>query len=163
MTDDEHQCPRIFGNSSLVAPFNAVRCGLKKGHAPGCITADGILLGTTWDPSTTTPTTKDNQMKNRNVITLCGSTKFKTEYDEANHRLTLEGNVVFSCGVWGHQGTPLTEDQKTDLDAIHRQKIRMSTSIHVLNVDGYIGRSTNNEIVYARKLGKTVTYLEPIV
>ena len=34
------------------------------------------------------------------VITLCGSTRFKDAFQEAQKRLTLEGNIVISAGVW---------------------------------------------------------------
>lgn len=30
------------------------------------------------------------------VITLCGSTKFKKEFEQANRYLTLKGNIVIS-------------------------------------------------------------------
>ncbi|WP_022775210.1 hypothetical protein [Butyrivibrio sp. AE2015] len=32
------------------------------------------------------------------VITLCGSTRFKNEFMEAQKRLTLEGNIVINVG-----------------------------------------------------------------
>ena len=38
------------------------------------------------------------------VITLCGSTRFKDEFMEAQKRLTLEGNIVISVGLFGHSG-----------------------------------------------------------
>ena len=38
------------------------------------------------------------------IITLCGSTRFKNEFMEANKRLTLEGNIVISVGLFGHAG-----------------------------------------------------------
>ena len=38
------------------------------------------------------------------VITLCGSTKFKDAFVEAQKRLTLEGNIVISVGLFGHSG-----------------------------------------------------------
>ena len=41
---------------------------------------------------------------NYKVITLCGSTKFKELYLEAQKRLTLEGNIVISVGLFGHSG-----------------------------------------------------------
>jgi len=102
------------------------------------------------------------------VITLCGSTAFKEEYVKANAELTLEGNVVFSVGLFGKEindtgkkhNTLLTTEQKRLLDAIHIVKIDMSDEIYVLNVNGYIGKSTQNEIDYAIKTGKAVTYLE---
>ena len=39
------------------------------------------------------------------VITLCGSTRFKNEFMEVQKRLTLEGNIVISVGLFGHSGT----------------------------------------------------------
>lgn len=41
---------------------------------------------------------------NYKVITLCGSTRFKDEFMEAQKRLTLEGNIVISVGLFGHSG-----------------------------------------------------------
>ena len=38
------------------------------------------------------------------VITLCGSTRFKDQFMEAQKRLTLEGNIVISVGLFGHSG-----------------------------------------------------------
>ncbi len=38
------------------------------------------------------------------VITLCGSTRFKDAFMEAQKRLTLEGNIVISVGLFGHSG-----------------------------------------------------------
>ena len=38
------------------------------------------------------------------VITLCGSTRFKNEFLETQKRLTLEGNIVISVGLFGHSG-----------------------------------------------------------
>ena len=54
------------------------------------------------------------------VITLCGSTKFKEQYLEAQKRLTLEGNIVISVGLFGHSGDDevWTEGTKAMLDDI---------------------------------------------
>ncbi len=41
---------------------------------------------------------------NYKIITLCGSTKFKDAFMEAQKRLTLEGNIVISVGMFGHIG-----------------------------------------------------------
>ena len=38
------------------------------------------------------------------VITLCGSTRFKDQFMEVQKKLTLEGNIVFSVGLFGHSG-----------------------------------------------------------
>ena len=78
------------------------------------------------------------------VITLCGSTKFKEQYLEAQKRLTLEGNIVISVGLFGHSGDDevWTEGTKAMLDDMHKRKIDMADEIFVINVGGYIGEST---------------------
>lgn len=106
------------------------------------------------------------------VITLCGSTRFKNQFMEAQKRLTLEGNIVISVGLFGHSGDSevwenmdegtLTKTKEM-LDDMHKCKIDMADSIFVINVDGYIGDSTKSEIEYAMKNGKSVRYLVPIL
>jgi len=95
------------------------------------------------------------------IITLCGSTKFKKEFIEAQKRLTLEGNIVISVGLFGHAGDEEVWQKKTKimLDDMHKRKIDLADEIFVINVGGYIGSSTKSEIEYAVKTGKTVKYL----
>ena len=96
------------------------------------------------------------------VVTLCGSTKFKDEFMQAQKKLTLEGNIVISVGLFGHAGDQevFTDGVKEMLDDMHKRKIDMADEIFVINVGGYIGSSTRSEIEYAQSTGKTVTYLE---
>lgn len=96
------------------------------------------------------------------VITLCGSTRFRDEFLEAQKRLTLEGNIVISVGLFGHAGDNevWTEGTKELLDDMHKRKIDMADEIFVINVDGYIGSSTKSEIEYAEATGKSIRYLE---
>ena len=96
------------------------------------------------------------------VITLCGSTRFKDEFMKAQKRLTLEGNIVISVGLFGHSGDDevWTDGTKEMLDDMHKRKIDMADEIYVINVGGYIGSSTRSEIEYAEATGKTVSYLE---
>lgn len=102
-------------------------------------------------------------MKKKKVITLCGSTKFKRQFEEVNAKFTMAGNVVISVGVFGHANkVEFTEGQKEQLDKIHLQKIDMADEIFVINVGGYIGSSTLNEIKYAKSKGKPVRYLEEL-
>lgn len=101
-------------------------------------------------------------MKKYKVITLCGSTKFKELFIAEAKRLTLEGNIVISVGLFGHSGDKEVWENniKEMLDDIHKAKIRMSDAIYVINPNGYIGESTMNEIKYAYLLNKEITYLE---
>ena len=98
------------------------------------------------------------------IITLCGSTKFREEFIEAQKRLTLEGNIVISVGLFGHSGDDeaLWEKTKEMLDDMHKRKIDLADEIFVINKNGYIGSSTRSEIGYAIQTNKIVRYLEPI-
>ena len=107
---------------------------------------------------------------NYKVITLCGSTRFKDEFMEAQKRLTLEGNIVISVGLFGHSGDHEVWENmdegtltatKEMLDDMHKRKIDMADEIFVINVGGYIGESTRSEIEYAKKTGKAIRYLHP--
>jgi hypothetical protein len=98
------------------------------------------------------------------VITLCGSTKYKDEFNVVNKNLTMLGNLVISVGVFGHaEGIELTSQEKEMLDNIHFKKIDLADEIFVINVDGYIGSSTKREIEYALSKGKVVNYLFPFI
>ena len=95
------------------------------------------------------------------IITLCGSTKFKDDFISQQKRLTLEGNIVITVGLFGHSGDDevWSEDTKIMLDDMHKRKIDMADEIFVINVGGYIGSSTRSEIEYAMRTGKRVNYL----
>ena len=97
---------------------------------------------------------------NYKVITLCGSTRFKEDFERVNKELTLAGNIVISVGCFGHAGDVFTDEQKVMLDDIHKRKIDMADAIYVINKDGYIGSSTRSEIQYATRLGKQIIFME---
>ena len=98
------------------------------------------------------------------VITLCGSTKFKDDYMREQKRLSLEGNIVISVGMFGHCGDNefWGEGVKEMLDDMHRRKIDMADEIFVINKGGYIGASTKSEIEYAISTNKKVNYMESV-
>lgn len=88
---------------------------------------------------------------------------------EVQKRLTLEGNIVISVGLFGHSGdNEVWENMdegtitktKEMLDDMHKRKIDMADEIFVINVGGYVGSSTNAEIEYAIATGKQVRYLK---
>jgi hypothetical protein len=99
------------------------------------------------------------------VITLCGSTRFEAEFAEVNQRLTMEGCVVISLGMFGLPDLPgydWTADGshlRRRLAGVHFQKIRMADEVYVVDPGGYVGESTRREIAYAESLGKPVRYL----
>lgn len=104
-----------------------------------------------------------NMVKNKyNIITLCGSIKFKTEFMKVQEELTLDGNIVFTPNFFNNLKDEINIETKKMLDKMHRQKIDISNEIYVINLGGYIGESTKSEIQYAMANGKKISYLESI-
>jgi hypothetical protein len=103
------------------------------------------------------------------VVCLCGSTRFGEAFQKANLKETLAGNIVLSIGcnmksddeIFGHMPQVEFEATKKMLDTLHFRKIDLCNEVLVLNVGGYIGHSTRNEIEYAKSFGKIIRYLEP--
>lgn len=106
------------------------------------------------------------------IITLCGSTRFIEHFAVMAWELEKAGAIVLGL----HYLPPsyfknkdivkdhLAEHEEVSehFDELHLQKIDLSDSIYVLNVDGYIGESTQREIDYAKKHGKKISYLEDL-
>lgn len=104
---------------------------------------------------------KINKSEFPEIVCLCGSTRFYKTFDEQNFKLTLEGKIILSigCNTKSDEGLNLTDEDKVRLDELHKRKIDLCDSILVLNVDGYIGRSTKEEIEYAKIINKPIKYL----
>ena len=98
------------------------------------------------------------------VVTLCGSTRFAAEFAEVNQRLTLDGCVVISLGMFSLPDLPDYDwavdnaDLKGRLGRVHFQKIRLADEVYVVDPGGYVGESTRREIAYAESLGTPVRY-----
>ena len=101
------------------------------------------------------------------IVCLCGSTRFKDAFDDANYHETMGGKIVLSVGFFMHasgnrhgQDVGATPEQKVALDELHLRKIDLADEVLILNVGGYIGESTRNELNYAINKGKKIRYLE---
>lgn len=95
------------------------------------------------------------------IITLCGSTRFKKEFLEAELKLSKQGHIVLSICQFSHADNLNPSIQEKQLfDKLHLYKIKNSDAIYVINKDGYIGKSTCREIQYAESLNKQIMYME---
>lgn len=88
-------------------------------------------------------------------VTLCGSARFAEEFIEANKELSLRGFIVFPLSSPPEEKDKLSSYEKTVLDLVHLAKINSSDAIVVLG-DGYIGRSTASEVLWAHINQKTI-------
>lgn len=102
------------------------------------------------------------------IVVLCGSTRFYDEFQAANYRFTMQGLIVLSVGFYPHaveksghgEGVGHDSVEKVALDELHKRKIDLADSVFVINVGGYVGRSTLSEIRYAVNVGKPIEWLE---
>ncbi|MFZ4856070.1 MAG: hypothetical protein ACOYL3_06705 [Desulfuromonadaceae bacterium] len=123
---------------------------------------------TSYQPVTTQPIL---DVKRKAVVCLCGSTRNPAAFQAAEIAETLANKIVLTvnCNTrqypWVLAGKSQSEIEAiyAMLDEQHRQKIEMSDEVLILNVDGYIGQSTQLELDHALKHNKQVRYLEALV
>jgi len=100
----------------------------------------------------------------KGIITLCGSTKFKEQFEEVQKELTLADYIVLTVGCYYHtfpkELEEIVEKHKEQLDRLHKEKIALAEAIVVIDVDGYVGKSTDSEIRYACSLSKDVYWYD---
>jgi len=110
-------------------------------------------------------------MNNRpNIVCICGSTRFHEAFARAQNEETIAGNIVLTVGSYLHSDDEQFANMnpaalrllKAKLDVLHLHKILMCDEVLVLNVGGYIGESTEREVVFAQSTGKPVRYLEVV-
>ena len=98
------------------------------------------------------------------IITVCGSYKFKDEMIEMTEKLTIMGKCILTPNeLTRHGKDAYTKDEALMIDKMHKEKIKLSDAILVVNVNGYIGNSTNSEIEYAKLLNKEVLYYTDLI
>lgn len=92
------------------------------------------------------------------IITLCGSLKFQKEMMIVAEKMALEGNCILTPVYPILENLKRSEEQLQKLKEEHFKRIELSDAILVINVNNYIGNSTNLEIQYAKELGKEIIY-----
>ncbi|WP_413509065.1 hypothetical protein [Carnobacterium maltaromaticum] len=98
------------------------------------------------------------------IITVCGSFKFKDEMMKVAEQLELTGNVaLIPIFPLNNNINAFTEKELTMLGKMHKEKIKLSDAILVVNVNSYIGNSTKNEIEFAESLNKEIVYYTDLI
>lgn len=96
------------------------------------------------------------------IVCLCGSTKFKETFIKANFEETMKGKIVLTVGWFSHTDSEIyypTNEEKIRLDWLHMRKIDLADEVLIIDVGGYIGESTQNELTYAYTTHKRVRFL----
>ncbi len=97
------------------------------------------------------------------IVTLCGSLKFQNEMMIIAEKMALEGYCILTPVYPVLENTKRTEKQLINLKEEHFKRIELSDAILVVNVNNYIGNSTNLEIEHAKELGKEIMYFTDVI
>lgn len=101
------------------------------------------------------------EVQEGDVICLCGSTKFKDVFLEIKTLCMDLGAIVLTPEVYGHSDElDFSTIQAEILRELHYFKIGLSDYVIIINIDGYIGESTLDEIDFANEVEVPVYYLE---
>ena len=103
------------------------------------------------------------------IVCLCGSTRFIDAFRAAEWTERLKGKIVLSIGVsklTDAHGAHSAEERGPDvvqlISELHFHQIDLADEVFILNVGGYIGESTANQLAYALAGGRPVRTLEPL-
>lgn len=104
---------------------------------------------------------KKNSMK---IITVCGSLKYYKEMLEVSELMQSKGYCMLIpvYNYFSVSKEKISDEKKIMFDKIHKEKIKLSDAILVMNIDGYIGESTKSEIDFATSLNKEIIYYSDI-
>lgn len=99
-------------------------------------------------------------------VCYCGSLRVALEaFKKAEYLSVLNGEIaLLPCCMFVdiEREYGAESDYKQKADELHKRKIDIADEVFVLNVNGYIGISTQSEIDYAISIGKPVRYLEAL-
>lgn len=92
------------------------------------------------------------------VVTLCGSTRFRDHFEAAERAFTRKGIIVLTVGGYWSREEGSLEAAIGDEDAqrvyhLHLDKISMSDAVVLLDVGGYEGETTRVERLFATQIG----------
>lgn len=88
------------------------------------------------------------------IVCLCGSTRFKAEFEKAQADETNAGKIVLSVGRFGHQdGLDMGGDLKKRLDRLHFRKIELADEVLVIDAFAFRCRKCDafNKITHPNK------------
>lgn len=92
------------------------------------------------------------------IITVCGSLRFQKEIMEITEQMDLQGNCMLSIVYPTKKKDDYSEEEIMMLNKMHKERIRISDAILVVDVNHYIGESTRSEIEFAKSLNKEIMY-----
>ena len=99
----------------------------------------------------------------RKIVTLCGSYKFKSSFEECKEILENDGCMVLMPDTFTSSISlsDATDEQLERIHSIHEHKMLLSDYVLFINKDGYMGEDTLRELRFCLNNKIPVEYLEP--
>ena len=95
------------------------------------------------------------------IITICGSMRFEKRMQEIARDLEIKKGYCVLQPIYKVSKKKMeTFEEIENILRSHLRKIDISDAIYVVNIGGYIGESTRQEIEYAESHQKKVVYHE---
>ena len=84
---------------------------------------------------------------------------------EITEKMELQGNCMLVPIYNPSKASKddFTEEETIMLDKMHKERIKLSDAILVVNVNDYIGNSTKSEIEFAKSLNKEIIYYTDMI
>lgn len=101
--------------------------------------------------------------KYRKIATICGSSKFKDDILKVSEKLTLEGYIVLTEGLFEQaDNLDIFDEERKQIEDMQKEKILLANLIYIVNKDGFIDDTLKSQIEYAKEHNKEIQYLEDI-
>ena len=78
-------------------------------------------------------------------------------------KMALDGYCILTLVYPVSEDIKRTKEQLIKLKEVHFKRIESSDAILVVNINNYIGESTNLEIDYTKKIGKEIIYYTDLI
>ncbi len=96
------------------------------------------------------------------IVTISGSMRFAEQMKKIARELEAKQGYCVLQAVYNENKEKESLDELERIYAAHYKKIDLCDILYVVNVKGYIGEVTKNEIKYAKKRKKEIMYYENI-
>lgn len=90
------------------------------------------------------------------TVTICGSMKYEKQMQKIAFELETKHSFNILQCIYGLNKDELTPQELNTLKQAQFERIDISDAIYVIDIDGYIGDSTKEEISYAKRNGKEI-------
>lgn len=94
------------------------------------------------------------------TVAFIGSMRFADKMKRIARQLEIEKGWCVLQPVYNEDKQNITIDGLENIIACQHRKIELADAVYIININGYIGEATRNEIAYAKKNNKEVIYHE---